>query len=112
MDPKAFILYFLLGGLVVSLIAYFGSIGKGIFAAFIAFFPSVTLITFFLIQMEGGIHATISYANALLYLTPAWILYILAVILLLPKGFTPAISVGILVYLLSSFITIRILGIG
>jgi len=101
-----FILYFIIGGVVVSTVAYFGSQGKGLLAAFIALFPAATVLTFLMIYLETGASATISYAKGLLILTPAWILYLLALIFTMPKlGFYKALILGITLYVIVSLIT-------
>lgn len=103
MTPKILFAYFILGGTVVTLVAYLGSQGKGLLAAFIATFPVITLLTFVLIHSQSGVSATISYAKGLLIITPAWLLYVACVLILLPKwGIVRALGLGILIYILAS----------
>jgi hypothetical protein len=45
MSVKLLALYFVVGGVIVAAVTYFGSQGKGLLAAFVAFFPSVTVVT-------------------------------------------------------------------
>ncbi len=85
MDPKLLALYFVIGGLVVSVVTYFGSQGKSELAVFIAFLPGTTLITLITIYLGGGTGAAVSYAKSMLILLPAWILYVVGVIFLLPR---------------------------
>ena len=75
MDIKLLPLYFAIGGAAVAATTYFGSQGKGLFAAFIGVLPSVTVITFCSIYFSSGTAATLSYAKGLLILTPPWLLY-------------------------------------
>jgi len=104
------LLYFIIGGIVVSATIFIGSEGKGLLAAFIALFPSVTFTTFLIIYFESGMSATLSYAKGLAFLTPAWILYLLVFIYFLPKiGFAEAMALGISLYVISSLIIIRLI---
>jgi hypothetical protein len=52
---KLLVAYFVIGGLIVSVITYFGSQGKSELAAFIAFLPATSLITVCTIYFAGGI---------------------------------------------------------
>jgi hypothetical protein len=55
MDLKLVPLYFFVGGTTVTLVTYFGSqANKGALAAFIAFFPALTVITLCTIYWHGG----------------------------------------------------------
>lgn len=93
-------LYFIIGGSVVSLTAYYGSKGKGFIAALISMFPSVTVLTFSLIYRSGGKASVIGYAKNLAYGVPPWILYVLAVALLCERiGIWPSLSIGVTLYL-------------
>jgi uncharacterized membrane protein (GlpM family) len=108
MDVKLLSLYFVLGGSIVTLITYFGSQGKGILAAFIGFFPSITIVTLFTIYLKSGVGATVSYFKGMLFLIPAWVLYALAMIFILPRlGIVPSVVVGIALYVAVAVLTMR-----
>ena len=77
-----FLSYFLVGGLVVALTTYIGSKGHGALAAFIAMFPSMTVLVFVLMYRAGGNAAVIGYAKSLIHFVAPWFLYVLAVSLL------------------------------
>lgn len=103
------LLYFIVGGIVVSATVFIGSEGKGLLAAFIALFPSVTVTTFLIIYLESGLSATLSYAKGLVLLTPAWILYLLIFIYFMPRiGFAEAMVLGISLYVVASLIIMRL----
>jgi len=53
-EALKFILYFLIGGSILTLVTYFGSKDKGIIAAFIAMFPLVTGLSIITIYSEAG----------------------------------------------------------
>lgn len=109
MDIKLLTLYFIVGGAVVAATTYFGGQGRGLFAAFIGVLPSVTLITISSIYYTGGMASTLSYIKGMLILMPPWLLYIVAVIFLLPRiGLVGSLSVGVVLYLIGAYIIIRL----
>jgi uncharacterized membrane protein (GlpM family) len=108
-DPKLLALYFVIGGLVVSLVTYFGSQGKSQLAVFIAFLPATTLTTLITIYLGGGTGAAVSYARSMLILLPAWVLYVLGVIFLLPRlGLAVSMVVSVAVYVAAALLTMRL----
>lgn len=108
MDVKLLSLYFVLGGTIVALVTYFGSQGKGLLAAFVAFFPSVTIVTLVSIYLTAGVSATVSYFKGMLFLIPAWLLYAIAMIFILPRwGLVPSVLIGIFLYVATALITMR-----
>lgn len=108
-DPKLLVLYFVIGGLVVSIVTYFGSKGKSELAVFIAFLPATTLITLITIYLSGGTGAAVSYAKSMLILLPAWVLYVVGVIFLLPRlGLALSLVVSVAVYLGAAFLTMKL----
>jgi hypothetical protein len=108
-DLKLLIVYFVIGGLVVSVVTYFGGQGKSQLAVFIAFLPCTTLITLCTIYFAGGTGAAVSYAKNMLVLLPAWVLYVVGVIFLLPRlGWVVSILVSVAAYLAAAFVTMRL----
>lgn len=104
MDNRMLIVYFIIGGIVVSTITYFGSHGKGMLAAFIAMLPTVSVITLCTIYLNSGMEVTVSYARNMLALLPPWIIYVLGVIYLLPRiGLPGSLAASIAVYVLVSY---------
>lgn len=109
MDPRFLVLYFVLGGLVVTLTTYFGSHSQGFIAAFVAFFPSITVVSILAIYFHGGNTAVTSYLKDLLLLIPAWLLYIAAVLLLVPRlGVFLSLGAGVFLYIVASFVITRV----
>ena len=74
-------LYFLIGGVVVSLSTYLGTKGEGFLAALASTFPAITGVTFVLIYLNGGNEATLTYAKHLLWFVPPWLAYVGVMIL-------------------------------
>jgi hypothetical protein len=108
MDAKLLALYFALGGSIVTLVTYFGSQGKGLLAAFVAFFPSITIVTLVSVYLSGGVGSAVSYFKGMLFLIPAWILYAVAMIFVLPRwGIVPSVFIGISLYVTVAFVTMR-----
>ncbi|MEW6034596.1 MAG: DUF3147 domain-containing protein [Chloroflexota bacterium] len=109
MDIKLLPLYFVVGGVVVAAVSYLGGQGKSNVAAFIGMLPAVTVITMVAIYLSGGTPLTVSYAKGLLKLLPAWILYIVCLVFLLPRiGLTGSMLVGIAAYVAASALIIKL----
>ena len=109
MDIKLLSLYFLLGGTIVALVTYFGSHGKGLLAAFVVFFPSITVVTLVSIYLTSGVSATVSYFRGMLFLIPAWVLYAVAMIFILPRwGLVPSVIIGISLYVAAAVVIMRL----
>ena len=95
-----YVLYFLLGGTIVSVSTYLGSQGKSFLAAFASTFPAITGATFVLIYLNGGNDAIVSYAKNLLWFVPPWIVYVVAMIAAVPRfGFWPSMIGSLALYL-------------
>lgn len=108
-DLRLLIAYFIIGGLIISAVTYFGSRGNSLVAVFIAFFPGTSLITMVTIYLAGGTGATISYAKSMLLLVPAWLLYVIGVILLLPRlGLALSLVISVVVYTAAALLTMRL----
>jgi len=69
-------LYFIIGGTVVSLTTYLGSLGKSWLAAFVTTFPALTGITFILMYLNAGVEPTLPYGRNLLYFVVPWLAYV------------------------------------
>jgi uncharacterized membrane protein (GlpM family) len=106
-----YVLYFLLGGTIVSLSTYLGSQGKSFLAAFASTFPAITGATFILIYLNGGNEAVVSYAKNLLWFVPPWIVYVVTMILGIPRiGFWPAMIGSLVLYLGCVGVVKKVLG--
>src|SRR2546422_10907510 len=69
-------LYFVIGGTVVSLTTYLGSLGRSWLAAFITTFPALTGLTFILMYLNVGVEPTVPYARNLLYFVVPCLAYV------------------------------------
>jgi uncharacterized membrane protein (GlpM family) len=104
------ILYFILGEVIVSLVAYIGSLGKGTLAALIATLPVMTILTFIFVYLESGIEATSSYAKNLLFFTPTWLAYVLTIMFTLERiGIWKSLILGSLAFFIIALTTLSIL---
>ena len=95
-----YVLYFLLGGTIVSVSTYLGSQGKSFLAAFASTFPAITGATFILIYLNGGSESLVGYAKNLLWFVPPWMVYVVSMITGVPRfGFWPAMIGSLVLYL-------------
>lgn len=95
-----YILYFVLGGTIVSVSTYLGSQGKSFLAAFASTFPAITGATFVLIYLNEGNDAIVSYAKNLLWFVLPWTIYVVSMIAGVPRfGFWPAMIGSLVLYL-------------
>jgi uncharacterized membrane protein (GlpM family) len=94
------VLYFVLGGFMVSLSTYLGTMGRGFLAAFVSTFPAITGVTIVLIYLNGGSEPAHLYAKHLLWLVPSWLAYVGFLILAINRlGFWPAMAGALTIYM-------------
>ncbi len=99
-EAGKYVLYFLLGGTIVSLSTYLGSQGRSFLAAFASTFPAITGATFVLIYLNGGNDSLVGYAKNLLWFVPPWIVYVLSMIVGVPRmGFWPTTALALILYM-------------
>jgi len=96
-----YIVYFILGGSLVVTIAYLGGRGNTFLAAFVANIPFLFLLNVFLMYRIGGVDGSLSYAKGMLIFLPAFALYVVLTIWLLPYlGMPRSLLPGIPIYLI------------
>ncbi len=101
-----YFLYFIVGGIIVSAVSYFGGARKGILSSFIAMMPALSIITATFIYREAGTDATVSYAKGLILFSPAWFCYIGAFVFLLQRvEMWKAVVMSVSVFLIVAFLT-------
>ncbi|MEI8002716.1 MAG: hypothetical protein WCG94_00100 [Methanothrix sp.] len=97
------VIYFLIGGVVTALTAYFASQGRGMFSAFITTLPLQTVLGFLIIYAEGGSKTVEEYAWSLLIFTPPWLCYVFIVLLGVNRiGIIKSLGLGILLFVILS----------
>lgn len=69
-------LYFIIGGTVVSVSTWAGSLGRSWLAAFVSTLPTLTVLAFILIYKNAGVEPTIPFAKNLLYFVVPWLAYV------------------------------------
>ncbi len=95
-----YLVYFLLGGTIVSVSTYLGAQGRSFLAAFASTFPAITGATFILMYLNGGTEAIVAYAKNLLLFVPPWLVYVTAMIVGVPRiGFWPATGLAMVLYM-------------
>lgn len=101
-----YLLYFFVGGIIVSAVSYFGGGRRSILSSFIAMMPALSIITATFIYREAGTDATVSYAKGLILFSPAWFCYIGVFIYLLPRmELWKAVVMSVSVYFVVAFLT-------
>jgi hypothetical protein len=97
------VIYFLIGGVVTALTAYYASQGRGMFSAFITTLPLQTVLGFLIIYAEGGSKTVEEYAWGLLIFTPPWLCYVFIVLLGANRiGVARSLSLGVLLFVILS----------
>jgi uncharacterized membrane protein (GlpM family) len=101
-----YLLYFLVGGGVVTAVTYVGGSGRSLLSAFIATFPAITLLSVVFIHLEAGGPPTVDYVRGLILFAPAWFAYLISLFILLPRfSFWNAIGGAVVVFLCSIALT-------
>jgi len=104
------VIYFLLGGTVTALTAYFASQGRGMLSAFITTLPLQTVLSFLLIYAEGGGKTVEEYAKSLPIFTPPWLCYVSIVLLGVNRiGIVKSLTLGVLIFVILSVLLQKIL---
>ena len=99
-------LYFIIGGAVVSLTTYLGSLGRSWLAAFVTTFPALTGITFILMYLNAGVEPTVPYAKNLLYFIVPWVVYVGFYILTIDRlGFWLTLTIAVVLFVGVSALT-------
>jgi len=104
------VIYFLLGGSVTALTAYFAGQGRGMLSAFITTLPLLTVFSFLLIYAEGGSKTVEEYAKSLLIFTPPWLCYVSIVLLGVNRiGIVKSLSLGVILFVITSVLMQKVL---
>ncbi|MDD1741352.1 MAG: hypothetical protein LUQ51_05175 [Methanothrix sp.] len=99
------VIYFIIGGSVTALTAYFASQGRGMLSAFITTLPLLTIFSFLVISAEGGSQTVQEYARSLLLFTPPWVCYVLVVLLGTGRmGIIRSLVLGVVLFILLSLL--------
>ncbi len=94
-----YVLYFIIGGTVVSVSTWAGSLGRSWLAAFVSTLPTLTVLTFILIYQNAGASPTVPYAKNLLYFVIPWLAYVGFYILTVERvGFWVALVGSVVVF--------------
>jgi hypothetical protein len=103
------VIYFLLGGTVTALTAYFASQGRGMLSAFVTTLPLLTIVSFLLIFAEGGSKTVEEYAKSLFVFTPPWLCYVAIVLLGVNRiGIVRSLILGVLIFVILSIMMQKI----
>ena len=96
-----YMLYFLIGGAVVTTVAYLGSRGNAFLASILASLPILFLLNVFLIYKAGGVDGSLNYAKGVIVMLPVFACYVALTVWLLPHwGMPRALLPGLPLYLM------------
>ena len=99
-----YVLYFLVGGFVVTLISVLAERGHPLVAGIVAIFPGITLVSFYFIGRAAGDVAVALTAKSCLLSIPILIPYILTIVWLSPRiGTNKALVIGVLIFTILAF---------
>lgn len=100
-----YLLYFLIGGTIVALVAYFVNQGNQVLTILVGNIPILFLLNTILAYRAGGSMSSIAYAKGALISLPFFIIFVLMVLFILPRINTPAaILPAMLVYIIPPII--------
>ena len=95
-----YFVYFLIGGTVVTVVAYIGSRSNGFLAALVASLPILFLLNVLLMYRNGGVTTSLDYVRGSLLFVPAFVGYATLTLWLLPRlGMPWASRLGLPIYL-------------
>lgn len=96
-----YLLYFLIGGVLVASVVYLATRGNTVVAALVANLPILFLVSAALIYRDGGTANTVAYAKSMLTMLPVFIFYVVLTMWLLPRlGMPRALLPGLPIYLM------------
>jgi len=106
MDISKYLLYFITGGVITTIIVGFEESGLTMISRIAALFPVFTWIAYLFIGNSGTAQQISEHAKFVLIGTIlSWIPYMLAIIILTPKiGVNKSILIGIGIFLIISII--------
>ena len=106
-----YIVYFIIGGIIMSLVTYLANSSQELFAAFIGTLPVITISTFLMIYINTGQEAVITYAKGLLIMMVPWVVFIVTVIILAPRiRLFYSVLLGLLLQVLLALLIMRKFG--
>jgi hypothetical protein len=80
-----YILYFILGGSLVALVAFLSGRGNPILTTLVANLPVLFILNIFLTYRAGGVDGSMIYAKGALLLLPVFVLFVGITMMLLPR---------------------------
>jgi uncharacterized membrane protein (GlpM family) len=93
------VIYFVAGGTLAALVAYLAGRGNPFLTAVVGSIPIMFLLNVYLVYRAGGLSSSLAYSKGVLLLLPAFILFVIVTMWLLPRlGMPKALLPGIIVY--------------
>ena len=100
-----YILYFIAGGALVTLVAYLANRGNPSLTILVGNIPVLFLLNTFLVYGAGGVSGFVTYARGALTCIPVFIAFVCVTMWLLPRlGMSRALLVGVSVYIIPALV--------
>lgn len=100
-----YLLYFVVGGALVALVAFLAQRGNGTLTILVANIPVMFLLNMLLMYKSGGVDGSLMYARAALMYLPFYIVFVFITMYLLPRlGMPLALLPGAFIFILPVFI--------
>ena len=94
-----YVIYFIAGGTLAALVAYFAGRGNPFLTALVGSIPLMFLLNINLVYRATGISSSLAYSKGVLSLVPAFVIFVIVTMWLLPRlGMPKALLPGMAVY--------------
>jgi len=91
-----YIIYFFIGGGIVTLVAYIASRGNLFLATLVGNIPILFLLNVLLVYRESGVSGSLVYAKGVLLMLPIFIMFVAITMLILPRLGMPKAILSVL----------------
>jgi len=94
-----YVIYFIAGGALAALVAYFAGRGNPLLTALVGSIPVMFLLNVYLVYRATGVSSSLAYSKGVLLLVPAFVIFVIVTMWLLPRlGIPKALLPGLTVY--------------
>jgi len=94
-----YVIYFIAGGALAALVAYFAGRGNPFLAALVGSIPVMFLLNVYIVYRATGVSSSLAYSKGVLLVVPAFVIFVIVTMWLLPRlGMPKALLPGLAVY--------------
>jgi len=94
-----YVIYFIAGGALAALVAYFAGRGNPSLTALVGSIPVMFLLNVYLVYRATGVSSSLAYSKGVLLMVPAFVIFVMVTMWLLPRlGMPKALLPGLTVY--------------